>query len=295
MSSFEKAITDWFAVHKRDLPWRNSTPWGVMVSEFMLQQTPVVRVLPKWNEWVKRWPTPQDLASATPADVITAWGRLGYPRRALRLYECAKIITNDFAGKVPDTAGALRSLPGIGDYTAAAIAAFAYNESTLVLDVNIRRLFARVLDGVERPRTHLSNDERLLRRELIPERDAPRWAAATMELGALVCSSRTPKCGECPLVALCMWRAAGYPKSDRPRKTQGWHGTNRQCRGVIVQALRENACLNKSEIQILWHNESQIENALFTLLADGLISITSDALYSLPQNPQALDAYPSHA
>jgi A/G-specific adenine glycosylase len=285
MSVLEKAIIDWFATNKRDLPWRNSTPWGVMVSEFMLQQTPVVRVLPKWNEWMQRWPTPQDLASATPADVITAWGRLGYPRRALRLYECAKIITKDFAGKVPDTEEALRSLPGVGDYTAAAIAAFAHNASTLVLDVNIRRLFARVLDGVETPKVNLSMAERFLRKELIPEKDAHVWAAATMELGALVCTSRAPKCGECPLVAMCMWRAAGYPKSDQPRKTQSWHGTNRQCRGVIVQALRENASLNKAEIQNLWHDESQIEKALATLLHDGLITFNARSLYTFPQTP----------
>jgi A/G-specific adenine glycosylase len=283
MSSLAKAIIDWFANNKRDLPWRNSNPWGVVVSEFMLQQTPVVRVLPKWNEWMQRWPTPQDLASATPADVIIAWGRLGYPRRALRLHECAKIITNDFAGEVPDKEETLRSLPGVGEYTAAAIAAFAFNERTLVLDINIRRLFARVLDGVETPRAHLSNAERHLRKELIPNENAHVWAAATMEVGALVCTSRAPKCGQCPLVAICKWRAEGYPKSDQPRKTQGWHGTNRQCRGVVVQALRENASLNRSEIQKLWHDESQIEKALSTLLDDGLISITSNSLYTLPQ------------
>jgi A/G-specific adenine glycosylase len=285
MSSLEKAITDWFAEYKRDLPWRNSTPWGVMVSEFMLQQTPVARVLPKWNEWMERWPTPQNLASATPAEVITAWGRLGYPRRALLLHECAKFITNDFAGEVPHTQEALRLLPGVGEYTAAAIAAFAYNARTLVLDINIRRLFARVLDGVETPKTNLSKIERLLREELVPKKDAHVWAAATMELGALVCTSRNPKCGQCPLVAMCKWRAAEYPKSDQPRKSQSWHGTDRQCRGVIVQALRENACLKKAEVQKLWHDESQIEKALATLLDDALISISANSSYTLPQNP----------
>jgi A/G-specific adenine glycosylase len=282
MSSLEKAITNWFAVNKRDLPWRNSTPWGVTVSEFMLQQTPVVRVLPKWNEWMARWPTPGDLASATPAEVITAWGRLGYPRRALRLYECAKIIAKDFDGKVPRTEEALRPLPGIGEYSGAAIAAFAYNARTLVLDINIRRLFARVLDGVETPKTSLSIAERLLRQELIPVKDAHIWAAATMELGALVCTSRNPKCMECPISTMCKWRATGYPKSDQPRKSQGWHGTDRQCRGVVVQALRENAFLKKAEIQKLWHDESQIEKALSSLIKDGLIAVKESSLYCLP-------------
>jgi A/G-specific adenine glycosylase len=282
MSSLEEAIVNWFAANKRDLPWRNSTPWGVVVSEFMLQQTPVVRVLPKWNEWMIRWPTPQDLASASTAEIITAWGRLGYPRRALRLHECAKIISNDFNGRVPDTEEELRGLPGIGDYTAAAIVAFAYDARSLVLDINIRRVFSRVLDGEEAPKASLSNLERLARAGLIPVSNAHIWAAAPMELGALICTSRNPKCDECPLATMCQWKAAGYPQTDRPRRRQSWHGTDRQCRGVIVQALRENAALNKHELEKLWHDSSQIERALATLIDDGLISFTESSLYTLP-------------
>lgn len=282
MSSLEEEIVNWFAANKRDLPWRSSTPWGVMVSEFMLQQTPVIRVLPKWNEWMERWPTAKDLATASTAEVITAWGRLGYPRRALRLHECSKIISHEFNGEVPTTEEALKALPGIGDYTAAAIAAFAYNARTLVLDINIRRLFARVLDGVEAPKASLSNQERVARTELIPSNDAHIWAAATMELGALICTSRNPKCDECPLSLTCKWKAAGYPISDLPRKTQGWHGTDRQCRGVIVQALRENPALDKRELQRLWHDDSQIEKALTTLIKDGLVAFNESSLFSLP-------------
>lgn len=256
-----------------------------MVSEFMLQQTPVVRVLPKWQEWMLRWPTPQDLASASPAEVITAWGRLGYPRRALRLHECAKIITSEFNGNVPKTEEALRTLPGVGEYTAAAIAAFAYEAKTLVLDINIRRLFARVIDGVETPTSSTSLVEKQARMMLVPEENAHTWAAATMELGALVCTSRTPKCDLCPISTQCLWRKNGYPASPIIKKVQAWHGTDRQCRGVIVQALRENAALNKDEIQRLWHDESQIEKALSTLIKDGLISLTPSSLYALPQNP----------
>lgn len=285
MSFLEGAILKWFAENKRDLPWRRSTPWGVLVSEFMLQQTPVVRVLPKWNEWMQRWPTPTDLASATRAEVITAWGRLGYPRRALRLHQCATIIANEFNGKVPESEEILNSLPGIGEYTAAAIASFAYDAKTLVLDINIRRVFARVIDGVETPKTSLSNLERTARSQLIPERNAHVWAAATMELGALVCTSRNPKCGGCPVESICQWKAAGYPDSDQPRQSQSWHGSDRQCRGIIVQALRENATLNIKEIKKLWHNESQIEKALATLIHDGLISHTANSLYSLPISP----------
>lgn len=282
MSFLEDAILKWFAENKRDLPWRKSTPWGVLVSEFMLQQTPVVRVLPKWNEWMQRWPTPSDLASASTAEVITAWGRLGYPRRALRLYECAKIIENEFNGKVPESEEILKSLPGVGEYTAAAIASFAYEAKALVLDINIRRVFARVIDGVESPKTSMSNLERASRAELIPERNAHVWAAATMELGALVCTSRNPKCGQCPVSSICAWKAAGYPESDQPRKIQSWHGTDRQCRGIVVQALRENAALDIREIKKLWHDESQIEKALTTLIQDGLVSLNEGFLYALP-------------
>lgn len=282
MSFFEEAILKWFAQNRRDLPWRNSTPWGVLVSEFMLQQTPVVRVLPKWYEWMQRWPSPQDLASASTSDVITAWGRLGYPRRALRLHETAQVISNEFHGNVPQSTETLRTLPGVGEYTAAAIAAFAHKERTLVLDINIRRVFARAIDGVQFPKAGLSNSERASRTELIPENDAHVWAAATMELGALVCTSKSPKCDACPIASMCKWKAQGYPESDQPRKSQNWHGTNRQCRGVIVQALRENAALNIGEIKNLWHDESQLEKALSTLIEDGLISRGENLLYALP-------------
>jgi len=244
-----------------------------MVSEFMLQQTPVNRVLPVWSYWLKEWSTPAKLASAKKSEVITAWGRLGYPRRAIRLHESAQIITRDFNNKVPKRTEELRSLPGVGEYTAAAIAAFAYGESTLVLDVNIRRLFARLFDGVEHPTNSISTIERELRRRLIPQ-DGATWAAATMEFGALVCTSKNPECDLCPLKRQCAWRRAGYPKSELVRKSQNWSGTDRQCRGTIVQALRENSKLSAVAINKLWHDESQVEKALKTLIADGLIETT---------------------
>jgi A/G-specific adenine glycosylase len=152
MSSLEKPILTWFKKNKRDLPWRDTSPWGVMVSEYMLQQTPVNRVLPKWHEWMQRWPTPKDLAKATPAEVITAWGRLGYPRRALRLHAAAQILAEDFNNEVPEDQETLQLLPGIGEYTAAAIAAFAFEQRSLVMDVNIRRLLVRAIDGEEHPK-----------------------------------------------------------------------------------------------------------------------------------------------
>jgi len=269
----QEIVLEWFDQNKRDLPWRRTTPSGVMVSEFMLQQTPVQRVLPVWEKWLAKWPTPRDLAEAKRSDVITDWGRLGYPRRALRLHESATIIARDYKNAVPQDLTDLRSLPGVGEYTAAAIAAFAFNQSTLVLDVNIRRLFARVIDGVEFPTASPSQIERRLRTDLIPS-DGAKWAAATMELGALVCTSKNPDCAACPLKRQCAWRKAGYPKSELVRKSQAWVGTDRQCRGVIVQALREEKKLSARRLKELWHDSSQVEAALKTLIADGLIETT---------------------
>lgn len=269
----QQVVLDWFDQNKRDLPWRQSTPWGVMVSEFMLQQTPVRRVLPIWEFWLTCWPTPQDLADAPRAELIKEWGRLGYPRRALRLQESAVIIARDFNNQVPNTLSQLRLLPGVGEYTAGAIMAFAFNQPTLVLDVNIRRLFARAIDGVEYPTATPSRMEREVRTKLIPS-DGAKWAAATMEFGALLCTSKKPNCEACPLKRQCVWRANSFPKSELVRKSQSWVGTDRQCRGLIVQALRENSKLSAVRIQKLWHDTSQVEKALKTLIADGLIETT---------------------
>lgn len=283
MSSLHQPVLAWYKKNKRELPWRNTDAWGVLVSEIMLQQTPVARVLPVYNEWMKRWPTPAALAAATPAQVITAWGRLGYPRRALRLHECAKVISTQYKGKIPTTQSELRELPGVGDYTSAAIIAFAFEGRSLVLDINIRRVFARVINGIEVPTAAPTKSERQEREKLIPTKNPHVWAAATMELGALICTAKNPKCGQCPLADQCIWRSLDYPLSDQPKRTQSWHGTDRQCRGVIVQALRENPALSKKEIMQLWDVPSQVEKALLTLLEDGLLVEQKGQRFSLPQ------------
>ena len=283
MSSLHQPVLAWYKKNKRELPWRSTDAWGVLVSEIMLQQTPVARVLPVYNEWMKRWPTPAALAAATPAQVITAWGRLGYPRRALRLHECAKVISTQYKGKIPTTQSELRELPGVGDYTSAAIIAFAFEGRSLVLDINIRRVFARVIDGIEVPTAAPTKSERQEREKLIPSKNPHVWAAATMELGALICTAKNPKCGQCPLADQCIWRSLDYPLSDQPKRTQSWHGTDRQCRGVIVQALRENPALSKKEIMQLWDVPSQVEKALLTLLEDGLLVEQKGQRFSLPQ------------
>jgi A/G-specific adenine glycosylase len=282
-TSYEKEIISWFKKNKRDLPWRKTDAWGVLVSEIMLQQTPVQRVLPVYNEWMKRWPTPAHLAKATPADVITAWGRLGYPRRALRLHECAKVITREHKGNIPTTEVELRKLPGIGEYTAAAMVAFAFEGSSLVLDINIRRLFSRLFKGEETPTAAPTKAERIEYSQYLPAKNAHIWAAATMELGALICTAKNPLCGRCPVADKCAWRSLDYPASERVKRTQTWHGTDRQCRGTIVQALRENSSLSKKQIHLLWDVPSQVEKALLTLLDDGLIEERGKNTYSLPR------------
>jgi A/G-specific adenine glycosylase len=238
----------------------------------MLQQTPVNRVLPIWVEWMERWPTPEDLASAKKSELLKAWGRLGYPRRALRLHESATIIAKEFNNQVPQTLEDLRKLPGVGEYTAAAIMAFAHKKESLVLDVNIRRLFSRLLDGQELPPLHITNTERQSRTELIPKQ-AHIWAAATMELGALICTATKPKCEICPLAHSCLWRASGYPPSQTTKKkVQKWHGTDRQCRGVVIEHLRHTKKADQAKLAELWDNESQLEKCLAALLKDGLIT-----------------------
>ena len=282
-SSYEREIISWFKGAKRDLPWRKTDPYGVLVSEIMLQQTPVQRVLPIYEDWMRRWPTPSYLAKASPAEVITAWGRLGYPRRALRLHECAKVITSEYKGQLPQTESELRKLPGIGEYTAAAIVAFAFQGRSLVLDINIRRLFARLFKGVESPGAAITKAERIEYEALIPKKKPEVWAAATMELGALICTAKSPKCGICPVAQACLWRSLDYPRSEIVKRTQSWHGTDRQCRGTIVQALRENEILSKKQISQLWDVPSQLEKALLTLLDDGLIELRGKDKFSLPR------------
>jgi len=278
-------LLGWFARAARDLPWRrDASPWAVMVSEFMLQQTPVSRVLPVYEAWVERWPTPAALAAESPGEAVRAWGRLGYPRRALRLHAAATAIVDRHGGEVPDSLDELLALPGVGAYTAAAVSSFAFGGREAVLDTNVRRVFARVVGGEQFPAATVTSAERDLAGALLPVRDADRWAAATMELGALVCTARSPRCDECPVADLCRWRAAGYPAYDGPaRRGQAWHGTDRQCRGRLMAVLREApGPVPKSALDLVWADAPQRERALDGLVADGLVEPLADSTYALP-------------
>lgn len=281
-------VVAWFGAHARDLPWRaaDRTPWAVLVSEVMLQQTPVARVLPVWRTWLDRWPGPADLAAAPADDVIRAWDRLGYPRRALRLQECARVVVERHDGVLPDDEPSLLALPGVGTYTAAAVLAFAHGRRSVVVDTNVRRVLSRVLDGRALPPVHLSRAELSRAGRLVPQDDvaATRWNAAVMELGAVVCTARAPGCSRCPVADRCAWLAAGRPPdadtATRPR--QAWAGTDRQTRGRIMASLRTaRAPLAAADLDDVSPSD-QRARALASLLADGLAVGDDRTGYRLP-------------
>ena len=288
MSDLHDPVLGWYDEHARELPWRTTqaSAWSVMVSEFMLQQTPVARVLPVHAAWLERWPTPADLAAEATGEAVRMWGRLGYPRRALRLHAAAQAIVTDHGGAVPASYGDLLALPGIGDYTAAAIASFAFGQRHVVLDTNVRRVFARAVEGVEFPQTSVTRAERDLATGLLPadEPTAATWAVAAMELGALVCTARDPRCEACPISQRCAWLAAGRPAHDGPpRRGQAWDGTDRQCRGRIMAVLRDaDGPVPTSRIDATWPDAAQRERCLAGLVKDRLIEPAGPTAYALP-------------
>ncbi|MER7552316.1 MULTISPECIES: HhH-GPD family protein [Streptomyces] len=287
-ASLHTPVIGWFEQHARDLPWRRpeAGAWSVMVSEFMLQQTPVSRVLPVYEQWIARWPRPADLAAEAPGEAVRAWGRLGYPRRALRLHGAAQAITERHGGDVPSEHAQLLALPGIGEYTAAAVASFAYGQRHAVLDTNVRRVFARAASGVQYPPNATTAAERKLARALLPEEDerAARWAAATMELGALVCTARNEDCDRCPIASQCAWRLAGKPAHQGPpRKGQTYAGTDRQVRGRLLAVLRDSVSpVAQAALDAVWEEPVQRARALDGLVADGLVEPLADGRYRLP-------------
>jgi A/G-specific adenine glycosylase len=280
-------ILSWYLQHARDLPWRrpDATPWAIMVSEFMLQQTPVERVRAPWQDWLERWPTPAALAAARPGDAVRAWGRLGYPRRALRLHQAAQMISNNFHGQVPADRESLLKLPGVGSYTAAAISSFAYGRREIVLDTNVRRVLARVVFGAAFPGSVPTTRERALAEELAPRNPAraARWAIASMELGALVCRARNPLCDACPIQDLCAWRQGGHSGwAGPPRRGQAYLGTDRQCRGTLLGVVSSSdGPVEDHELTAAWHDVAQRMRALASLVEDGLV-VPVGSRWSLP-------------
>ncbi len=287
---YTEPVLEWYSRNARDLPWRapGATPWSVLVSEVMLQQTPVTRVVPAHQRWLARWPTPAGLAAEPAGEAIRQWGTLGYPRRALRLHETATILTRRHGGAVPADRDALLALPGIGSYTAAAVASFAFGQRHAVLDTNVRRVLARLVAGRPLPAPAPSVAERRLAESLLPAEaaTAARWSVAVMELGALVCRSASPRCAACPVARQCAWLAAGRPGEPPEaagRRAQRYHGTDRQCRGRLLAVLRGSAApLARADLGAGWHDGAQLARALDGLVADGLVDPLPDGRYALP-------------
>lgn len=283
-----KPLLRWYADHARTLPWRGPgvTGWQVLVSEVMLQQTPVSRVLPAYETWMRRWPTPTALAAEPPGEAVRMWGRLGYPRRALRLHQAAVRIDDVHGGEVPSTYQELRALPGVGDYTAAAVCAFAYQQSAIVLDTNVRRVLARLVAGTAMHPPTPTKAERARASALLPGQpaEAARWSVALMELGALLCTARSPDCARCPVRRLCRWRAAGYPAYDGPaRPPQRYAGTDRQCRGHLLGMLRDHdGPVASRALDAVWPNPGQRRRALTSLIDDGLVIEAGEGAFALP-------------
>lgn len=289
MTGLHTPVLTWYDANKRVLPWREpgASAWAVMVSEFMLQQTPVNRVLPAYLRWLERWPTPADLAAEAPGEAVRAWDRLGYPRRALRLHAAAQAIVERHGGEVPDDHAELLALPGVGTYTAAAIASFAFGQRHAVVDTNVRRVLARALTGVAQPSISPTAADQRLAVSALPadEPTAARWAVASMELGALVCTARTPHCADCPIRSRCAWVLAGSPPYDGPpRKGQTYEGTDRQARGRLLAVLRSASTpVPKAALDSSWPDATQRERALDGLVADGLVEPLPKAHYQLPR------------
>ncbi|WP_117215421.1 A/G-specific adenine glycosylase [Allorhizocola rhizosphaerae] len=283
MSEVAELSIEWYRANARELPWRQPGigAWPILISEVMLQQTPVSRVLPAWHEWVSRWPTPARLAEEPVSEAIRAWGRLGYPRRAMRLHACAVTIVERHGGEVPQTLDEMLALPGVGDYTARAVLTFAFGQRHPVVDTNVRRVVARVMHGVEDAAVSLGFVERLL-----PSVDAPLASVALMEVGAVVCTARSPRCADCPLATMCAWRALGKPAPVAPyRRPQAYAGTDRQVRGLLLAVLREaEGPVPRARLDVVWGDAVQRERALRSLLDDGLVTTHLPDVFQLPDS-----------
>lgn len=285
MPDLARPLLDWYRVNARDLPWRapGFGAWGVLVSEFMLQQTPVTRVIPHLEAWLRRWPSPADLAAAPPAEAVRQWANLGYPRRALWLHRAAVEIRDRHAGVVPREVDALLALSGIGDYTARAVATFAYGDRHPVVDTNTRRVLARAVDGRSQPGPPARRDLAAMA-AILPDDDgeAAIVNAATMELGAVVCTARSPRCEACPLAEVCAWRAAGYPDTGDDRRRQAaYEGSDRQARGAVLRALRGTHAVPVADVLPDWPDPLQRDRAIDSLIADGLAE-AADGMLRLP-------------
>lgn len=292
MSATER-IVEWYQHHARELPWRHEgvSAWGILVSEFMLQQTQVDRVLPRWLEWMERWPTPADLAAAPVHEAIVAWDRLGYPRRALWLHRAASTIVTQHRGEVPTELEDLLALTGVGEYTARAVAVFAHRQRHPVLDTNVRRVLARLYAGQAQAGPPNWARDLAEAADHWPEEPglARTYSYAVMEFGAVICTARAPKCDDCPVRKYCAWSTAGYPEysGSRIKPQARFTGSDREARGRIMAQLRNNPQqqFTASELYAMIPDADQAMRALQSLVRDGLVRTLPDdepERYQLP-------------
>lgn len=293
LEQMKQELFSWWDENARDLPWRfgRTTPWGILISEVMSQQTQMSRVVQYWTDWMEVWPDATSLAKASTAEIITAWGRLGYPRRALQLQKCAKAVAEQYHNELPKTYDELIALPGIGDYTASAVMSFAFGERIAVLDTNVRRVLWRTFKGEESFGGATKPAERRLANAVLPQnpKESVTWNEALIELGALVCTAKNPKIDEDPWASHSRFYAAGCPgmgqKRTRPR--QSFKGTNRQVRGIVLDALRRigkegRTTLSRPEAEKLWDDQIQLDACIASLDEDGFIEINPDGSLKLP-------------
>jgi A/G-specific adenine glycosylase len=283
-----RALQRWYRANGRhSLPWRlTRDPYAVLVSEVMLQQTQVNRVLPHYQAWLERWPTFEALAAAPTAEVIRQWRGLGYNRRALNLHRLAIAVTEQHGSVLP-LGSTLRSLPGIGAYTEAAVRCFAFGETVPVADTNIARVLARLLCGAPSDTDLAPREVTNAALALLPARDGRAHNLALMDLGALVCTARSPRCEDCPVRRMCAWRAHGRPDSSNRRPPAArFESTSRFARGRIVDYLREAPATEvELEAALTVEHRPRLSLYLATLAADGMVARNSDGSWSLPGSP----------
>ncbi|HEX4204646.1 MAG TPA: A/G-specific adenine glycosylase [Ktedonobacteraceae bacterium] len=300
-------LLTWYAAEQRNLPWRaTSDPYAILVSEMMLQQTQVDRVLPKYAQFLQAFPTLSDLATAPTAEVISAWVPLGYNRRAVSLQSIARQVVANYQGRIPDTIPDLLQLKGIGRYTAGAIACFAYHKQVATVDTNIRRVLHRVFLGLEHPEPKANDAQMLLlAEEVLPAEQAYPWNQALMDLGATICTSGDPQCINCPLQDVCtaytdMTYYSLFPSGAVLRQlrkvaekksgyqSQPFTSTNRYFRGRIVDYLRSLPADERIPLATLGptikaeyneeHDLAWLQTLVSGLAKDGLLDYTEDGV-----------------
>jgi A/G-specific adenine glycosylase len=280
-AAVQLAVLDWGRTQLRDLPWRRTRdPWAVLVSELMLQQTQVSRVLPRYHAFMQRFPTPESCARAPRADVVRAWDGLGYNRRAVHLHEAARAVVD--AGSFPSTLGGLMALPGVGPYTARAVLAYAFEVDAAVVDTNVARVLARF-----HGRRLTAKEAQAAADDLLPADRAWAWNQAIMDVGAQCCRTRQPRCDACPLAAACAWRGAGRSAPDPAvgsahvsGRQAPFTGSDRAGRGRLVGALRRGPVdVDGIGAAIGWPDDAErIATVLAGLVADGLVTVDGDVV-----------------